>query len=1347
MRYMATYGDHPTPAETQAAIKLELIDRKRRVTVAYQEWKDEVQERKRLHDNAQQLMQEESKARRARTTAAGQKPFAPEYSPQPFRDAPIPAWIEEEAKRMGVTLNFRAGARSVFARSSASTKALRTIYNYLEVVRTEWGEDRGIEAGRELQKAAKAIAADPSSQDIAAEIAQLVRVATTDKSYDKRDRALDDLESIINQAQSQHSRHARGARGPDGQAWKPSTMRDALYELAEDYQFYVANMRNHPEMKPLTKADWVSKHKDHITKNADGTYSVERVLPFTRNQSAKRVFSASFGVGDWVDIVDGQTSAGYGQIASINNNIAVIETASGKIKAKTSNLELVKKGSPETLRQAGFGRKGKTSMAQADFKVGDKVHLGFASKGAVGFDGVITKIDSETVYIQSPEIGQFGPRTFKGPVRFLSHGFAGYYAEHSRSGSKAAFARSLVASQGNKRIYLDGPDGNDNFNIYLVQLVNTGIPNESPHEDLLRMKSYSTEARARVAAKKMLSSRNGVKSLMQKEYVLWGVPEGETDQLHAKVLSTQAKTPSEMDEIKRRASAAGWHSFRVQILDPDKPTRMFSRNGAKSMMQKAKFGQPNTVAVRKTLRGNYEVIYWDANGKEQTHTLNANEEHAKEGAKDLARQLGMQFVAGRSRFGIAERVLNDGSVHLDFKVFRESLSGKSDSSLNFIMRDAADARDAMGPDGKKFNYYADIVNEVGDEIARRKNGKSRSNRSGDRKQSFEAGDSFMVEGYVGEMITGGRSARTMEEAEHYANAMLAMIKRNAGGKPVKVEIQEIKAYSPQGVVKTMHSRSDDPVTNMVMKLKSKIARQTPREGTENFHKQVLRELDSILSDIKNNSRDPEVQQLDMTDVKSRLQAMAPRGSAVMRELDSWAGFARKQSEISTRFGSIASKLGFLPDSITESNGVATLKFAQADGSAGRCAFAMIRPLTGIVGSDRVTATDTEVRVQFTRGGKAEFGSDVILEDIGDDQVRATARVEGRSAGSFDGPKSQSAQLLLKALKIAGQGHEVSSGVYDMTYIKLNDAAKRAMPKSAMMSRGGKAEFAQANQQIADGVAQLLSVLGFAAMAEEAKTTTDADTLKRFVNVARRRIKGSDQADRFNTLADKLERMLMSRGGGKAGFGEIGSGGSYVSNALHHISNDITRGDKDMAKAMMRKLAERIGKESHTDAEWNQYLSLARSLGFSDNAVAGFSRSDEKSESFKKLLSQNVSQSNLREMEKAVDKAITYAKKVGDDELLDLAEETGIECSALRSRASRLGTKTRFEMDQTTHRHLMTWIDNQLGNRAGSAGYIADKMIGTFNDDPERWADQGWSKVFDAAGLSSADFNNPKKGWD
>lgn len=1097
MRYMATYGDHPTPAETQAAIKLELIDRKRRVTVAYQEWKDEVQERKRLHDNAQQLMQEESKARRARTTAAGQKPFAPEYSPQPFRDAPIPAWIEEEAKRMGVTLNFRAGARSVFARSSASTKALRTIYNYLEVVRTEWGEDRGIEAGRELQKAAKAIAADPSSQDIAAEIAQLVRVATTDKSYDKRDRALDDLESIINQAQSQHARRKGktsmaqagftvppevkertlaknkadalklindnirylenlSQHPPDQYAGQVNNLANIALEAGEghiadsNWKGYLSNQESHVLVEKINRAfEKLNEHGFHVTMHSRSGSKM-----FSIEQPA---YDDSWRTSKKTPLVDGYTAKerkaamdAYRFAVSQEDRYlgSVFVTPSGQRKYEEETRAAYLKAKKLNPNYQGFSRSGSRSrMGSGDPYMEDKdvkIHKGdrsdivaYVSQNGGGGDFIagLARRDHTTKY-NHVIWSKMGYATPAAAERSAIKKFDAYVAniKYSRVGAKAAFARSLVASQGNKRIYLDGPDGNDNFNIYLVQLVNTGIPNESPHEDLLRMKSYSTEARARVAAKKMLSSRNGVK---------------------------------------------------------------------------ARFGQPNTVAVRKTLQGNFEVIYWKANGKEESYSLYANEEMAKEKAKDLARQLGMQFFAGRSRFGIAERVLNDGSVHLDFKVFRESLSGKSDSSLNFIMRDAADARDAMGPDGKKFNYYADIVNEVGDEIARRKNGKSRSNRSGDRKQSFEAGDSFMVEGYVGDAITGGRSARTMEEAEHYANAMLAMIKRNAGGKPVKVEIQEIKAYNPQGVIKTMHSRGE--------------------------------------------------------------------------------------SEISTRFGSIASKLGFLPDSITESNGVATLKFAQADGSAGRCAFAMIRPLTGIVGSDRVTATDTEVRVQFARGSKTTFGSDVILEDIGDDQVRVTARVEGRSAGSFDGPKSQSAQLLLKALKIAGQGHEVSSGVYDMTHITLNDAAKRAMPKSAMMSRGGKAEFAMgvgdtvkvkqggktvsgkiiklpnatdlengqylielpnqlyndgrvtrelvpanrilmsrarfghANQQIADGVARLLSVLGFAAMAEEAKTATDADTLKRYINVARRRIKGSDQADRFNTLADKLERMLMSRG--------------------------------------------------------------------------------------------------------------------------------------------------------------------------------------------------------------------------
>lgn len=78
---------------------------------------------------------------------------------------------------------------------------------------------------------------------------------------------------------------------------------------------------------------------------------------------------------------------------------------------------------------------------------------------------------------------------------------------------------------------------------------------------------------------KFYFGKSGQPARFEKEYVLWGLPKGETDRLHEKVLSTKAKTPAQMDEIKRRAAKDGWHSFRVQILDLSKPYTGFSRPG------------------------------------------------------------------------------------------------------------------------------------------------------------------------------------------------------------------------------------------------------------------------------------------------------------------------------------------------------------------------------------------------------------------------------------------------------------------------------------------------------------------------------------------------------------------------------------------------------------------------------------------------------------------------------------------------------------------------------------------------------------------------------------------------
>lgn len=53
------------------------------------------------------------------------------------------------------------------------------------------------------------------------------------------------------------------------------------------------------------------------------------------------------------------------------------------------------------------------------------------------------------------------------------------------------------------------------------------------------------------------------------EYVLWGLPKGYTDRIDEKILSTMGRTLAEVEAIKVRAAADGYHSFRVQVLDLD----------------------------------------------------------------------------------------------------------------------------------------------------------------------------------------------------------------------------------------------------------------------------------------------------------------------------------------------------------------------------------------------------------------------------------------------------------------------------------------------------------------------------------------------------------------------------------------------------------------------------------------------------------------------------------------------------------------------------------------------------------------------------------------------------------
>ena len=72
-------------------------------------------------------------------------------------------------------------------------------------------------------------------------------------------------------------------------------------------------------------------------------------------------------------------------------------------------------------------------------------------------------------------------------------------------------------------------------------------------------------------------------------------------------------------------------------------------------------------------------------------------------------------------FGMAEQVMRDGSVHLDFSAARDYLAKQSVAGLRYIVKDAKAARDAMGTEGKinKFNYYTDLVLEAQRELKKR----------------------------------------------------------------------------------------------------------------------------------------------------------------------------------------------------------------------------------------------------------------------------------------------------------------------------------------------------------------------------------------------------------------------------------------------------------------------------------------------------------------------------------------------------------------------------------------------------------------------------------------------------
>lgn len=154
-------------------------------------------------------------------------------------------------------------------------------------------------------------------------------------------------------------------------------------------------------------------------------------------------------------------------------------------------------------------------------------------------------------------------------------GFYTSLTRHSRQGSKAKMASQLRKQQPYEVLYYKWFEG------VQVNIMNLSkIKNEI---NAIIASGANPEIEMPKLVKKYGSfSRTGSKAKFAKEYILWALPKGSTDRLDEKVMAEGLYTPAQVDDVKRRASADGWHSFRVvAMMSFDDMTNAFKGKGIK----------------------------------------------------------------------------------------------------------------------------------------------------------------------------------------------------------------------------------------------------------------------------------------------------------------------------------------------------------------------------------------------------------------------------------------------------------------------------------------------------------------------------------------------------------------------------------------------------------------------------------------------------------------------------------------------------------------------------------------------------------------------------------------------
>jgi predicted ArsR family transcriptional regulator len=132
------------------------------------------------------------------------------------------------------------------------------------------------------------------------------------------------------------------------------------------------------------------------------------------------------------------------------------------------------------------------------------------------------------------------------------------------------------------------------------------------------------------------------------------------------------------------------------------------------------------------------------------------------------------------------------------------------------------------------------------------------------------------------------------------------------------------------------------------------AYKASRNGAKSTHaKPTIDEVMKIVNELK---------QMGLHDAAETLMKSWLRETNGGRNMHSRTG--EKSTHAADSLRALAVKLGYAPDAVTVEDGRGTITFARNDGSAGRLAFALRKPLAGVIASDRISVADDAVCIDM-----------------------------------------------------------------------------------------------------------------------------------------------------------------------------------------------------------------------------------------------------------------------------------------------------------------------------------------------------------------------------------------------